>query len=235
MNCFHRSVLSPGSILWCGVMATGSYLWNEWHSHPINIYFMVIKRCIISTGRFVPWVSMVVWGHAWVLPLKWMRLPPNKYIFDGHQKMHRFHWSSCPLGQPCGVGVMPGSYLLNEWHSQLINIYLVVIKRMYFFHWSSCPLGQPCGVDSEMSEIPTLFLMVIKRCIVSTGRFFPGSTTWCGSWTPGSYLWNEWDFPHIFDGHHNMYCFHWSSFPWVKLVVWVMAPLCHTSEMSEII
>jgi hypothetical protein len=38
--------LSPGS--------TSLYLWNEWDSHPVNIYSVVIKICIVSTCQSCP-------------------------------------------------------------------------------------------------------------------------------------------------------------------------------------
>jgi hypothetical protein len=130
MYRFHRSVLSPGSTLSCWVMPV-SYLWNEWDSHPINIYLLVIERLLFP---LVSLVHLVVWGHGTLGPT-------SEYICYGRQKIYCFHWSSCPLGQPWGVRSWhPGSYLWNEWDSHSINIYLMVIKRCIVSTGQSCPL-----------------------------------------------------------------------------------------------
>jgi hypothetical protein len=227
MYCFYLSVLSPGSTLWCGVMS-GSYLWNEWHSHPtINIYSMVIKRCIASMGRLVPWVlpismgclvpwvNVVVCYHGPLGPtsLKWVRFPSYKYIFDGHQKIYHFHWSDLSPGSTLWCGVIAPWALPLKWvrfppfdgH-----------QKMYRFHWSSSPLGQPRGVESwspgsylwnewDSHSIIYIYLMLIKRLIVSTGRLSPlGQPCGVGSWPLGATSEMS-DIPtlykYIFDGH----------------------------------
>jgi hypothetical protein len=158
MYCFHWSSFPLGQPRGVGSWSPGSYLWNEWDSHSDIFTWM------FPLVSLVPLVNLLI-------SLKWVIFPPCKYIFDGHQDMYHFHLSVLSPVSTLWCGVMPGSYLWNEWHSHSINIYLMVIKWCRLVPWVNVVVWGygPLGPTSEMSQ--------------------PYGV---GSWPLGPYLWNEW-------------------------------------------
>jgi hypothetical protein len=99
MYCFHGSACPLGQPCGVGSWPPGSYLWNQWDSHSIDIYLLGHQKM-----NSFPLVSLSP------IPVKWVRFPPYKYIFGGHQMMSRFHWTVL------SPGVMHVSYFWNECH-----------------------------------------------------------------------------------------------------------------------
>jgi hypothetical protein len=248
--CFHWSVLSPGSTLWCGPMSPNS--WNEWDSHSIYRYLLDDHQKmpeLFPLVSLVPWVNLMVWahgpwgqpygavwGHGPLDPTSEMSEIPTLYIFTWWSSKDELlplvslvPWVNLPL--KC-LRFLPYKYIFDGHQKIIVSTRRLVpwVNLVVFVAW---PPGSYPG-----SYIPLKWdSHSINRYLLDDHQkmnFFhssvlsPGSTSWCGLMAPWVLPLKWVRFPpykYIFDGHQKINCFHWSVLSWnMKLCQYICTP-----------